>query len=388
MVEGTGTPGRPDGAASGTAPGESASTEAERLAELSAKYAEDAAKWARGADGERRTAEQLDSLGPGFVVLHDLHVPGSDANVDHLVLGTSGVFVVDSKAYSGPFSERSGTLWSGSHPVRREVDTVEFIGSRVSAFLGVPVRTVLCFTDAPLPRRVVELGATVAVGLDGVRSAVATGAQTLSAEDVERLGRRAGQLREPVQRPALTAPDLASPRAPAVRPAAPRAAPSASKRSVTAASRPAGPRRGGRKPTPSVASLVVRLVVLVVGIVVVLPAVLRGCSGARPGVPGAPTTTAEATGPAVTLQFACPGPGQGYTASYLWPAGTDPTTVQVKVSAGGLRLVRAYWTDLAKPPKPLTGVTAGTTLEVQTSAVGRPFQKPSVQVATAPATPC
>jgi Nuclease-related domain len=33
----------------------------------------------------------------GWAVLHDLAVPRSRANIDHLVIGPGGVFVIDSK---------------------------------------------------------------------------------------------------------------------------------------------------------------------------------------------------------------------------------------------------------------------------------------------------
>jgi hypothetical protein len=46
----------------------------------------------------RQTARVLDRLTrDGYMVFHDLAVPGSPANVDHLVIGPSGVFVIDSK---------------------------------------------------------------------------------------------------------------------------------------------------------------------------------------------------------------------------------------------------------------------------------------------------
>ena len=48
----------------------------------------DAVAWRRGAAGERRTARLLHPLQRhGWVVLHDLAVPGSRANIDHLVIG-------------------------------------------------------------------------------------------------------------------------------------------------------------------------------------------------------------------------------------------------------------------------------------------------------------
>jgi hypothetical protein len=51
----------------------------------------DAVAWRRGAAGERRTARLLAALErQGWAVLHDLAVPGSRANIDHLVIGPGG----------------------------------------------------------------------------------------------------------------------------------------------------------------------------------------------------------------------------------------------------------------------------------------------------------
>jgi Nuclease-related domain len=50
-----------------------------------------ACAWQRGAKGERRTARRLDRLGrEGYVIFHDLAMPDSPANLDHLVVGPSG----------------------------------------------------------------------------------------------------------------------------------------------------------------------------------------------------------------------------------------------------------------------------------------------------------
>jgi hypothetical protein len=67
------------------------------------KPSSDAVAWRRGAVGERRTARLLGPLErQGWAVLHDLAVPRSRANLDHLVIGPGGVFVIDSKAVSRP----------------------------------------------------------------------------------------------------------------------------------------------------------------------------------------------------------------------------------------------------------------------------------------------
>jgi Nuclease-related domain len=79
----------------------------------------DASAWRRGAAGERRTARLLSPLERhGWAVLHDLAVPRSQANIDHLVIGPGGLFVVDSKQYRGRLQlDPSGRLWHGRSPL-------------------------------------------------------------------------------------------------------------------------------------------------------------------------------------------------------------------------------------------------------------------------------
>src|SRR4029450_11931465 len=68
---------------------------------------EQARTWQRGAQGERRGGRLLARLPrDGYVVFHNLALPGSPANVDHLVIGPSGVFVIDSKQWTGSIPPR------------------------------------------------------------------------------------------------------------------------------------------------------------------------------------------------------------------------------------------------------------------------------------------
>jgi hypothetical protein len=58
--------------------------------------------WARGARGEERVAKVLAKhLSDDVVVLHDRRIPGSRANIDHIAVAPSGVWVIDSKRYKG-----------------------------------------------------------------------------------------------------------------------------------------------------------------------------------------------------------------------------------------------------------------------------------------------
>lgn len=58
--------------------------------------------WRIGAEGEERIARKLDRLErDGYRVLHDAHMPGSRANVDHVVVGPTGVLTIETKNYGG-----------------------------------------------------------------------------------------------------------------------------------------------------------------------------------------------------------------------------------------------------------------------------------------------
>jgi len=69
----------------------------------------EASAWRKGARGERRTARRLRRLiRRGYIAFHDLGMPGSCANIDHLLIGPSGVFVIDSKQYTGRIRQSAG----------------------------------------------------------------------------------------------------------------------------------------------------------------------------------------------------------------------------------------------------------------------------------------
>jgi hypothetical protein len=94
----------------------------------------DAIAWRQGAAGEQRTARLLAALErQGWVVLHDLAIPGSRANIDHLVIGPGGVFVIDSKHYRGRLQlDPSGRLWHGRYPLAPTLGAVSFEADRAA----------------------------------------------------------------------------------------------------------------------------------------------------------------------------------------------------------------------------------------------------------------
>jgi len=100
----------------------------------------DACAWRRVAAGERRTARLLGPLERhGWVILHDLAIPGSRANLDHLVIGPGGVFVINSKQYQGRLQlDGSGRLWHGRYPLAPAVRAVSFEAEQAAQVLPDP----------------------------------------------------------------------------------------------------------------------------------------------------------------------------------------------------------------------------------------------------------
>ena len=175
--------------------GGSAADVARRQREKAARLNRSAENYEKGAAGEREVAAVLDGLEPSFVVLHDLDVPGSRSNLDHVVIGPTGVLLVDAKAYSGTLKAGSGTLWRGRIPIRKECATAKWEAGQLAAFLNVPVRTVLCFVGTELPAPVTHLedGITVC-SLGALSQLVRSGPPQLRAESIDALARQAAAL--------------------------------------------------------------------------------------------------------------------------------------------------------------------------------------------------
>ncbi|MFC8223593.1 nuclease-related domain-containing protein [Streptomyces sp. NPDC057362] len=124
--------------------------------------------WTSGADGEEATARLLAPLARrGYAVLHDRAIPGSKANLDHLVAGVFGVALVDSKNWRSKKSRltlNGGLLRYGRYDQTRALQTVVWEAEQAAKALGVPVRPILAVHGArvPAPRGRTELhGVTV-----------------------------------------------------------------------------------------------------------------------------------------------------------------------------------------------------------------------------------
>jgi hypothetical protein len=88
------------------------------------------AKWGRGAAGERRTAKALRPLvREGWTVAHD--VPLSRGNLDHVLVGPPGVFLLETKFRSGRVRLEDGVLTIRYADDPDEVFTLPRLGAQM-----------------------------------------------------------------------------------------------------------------------------------------------------------------------------------------------------------------------------------------------------------------
>ncbi|HJX47932.1 MAG TPA: nuclease-related domain-containing protein [Gaiellaceae bacterium] len=119
--------------------------------------------WKQGAAGEQALGAALDKLrDEGFGVLHDRRIPGTEANIDHLVVGPAGVFVIDAKRYTGKIERRDrgwilGRDWRLYVNGRDQTKLVRAMPRQVEAvrsslvptpFADCHIFAVLCFVDS------------------------------------------------------------------------------------------------------------------------------------------------------------------------------------------------------------------------------------------------
>ena len=116
--------------------------------------------WEKGSVGEQRLAAGLAKrLGDRAVLIHDRKIPGTRANIDHIVVAATGIWIVDAKKYKGKVERRDVGGWFKTDlrlyvGGRDRTKLCEGMTRQVAAVrtavgdLDVPVHPVLCFVDA------------------------------------------------------------------------------------------------------------------------------------------------------------------------------------------------------------------------------------------------
>lgn len=71
------------------------------LEDLKADPNADVESWLTGVEGEQATAVALSSLGPEWKVFHSIPIGTTGRDIDHLAIGPTGVYVINSKSHPG-----------------------------------------------------------------------------------------------------------------------------------------------------------------------------------------------------------------------------------------------------------------------------------------------
>ncbi|MFB9891143.1 nuclease-related domain-containing protein [Planobispora takensis] len=96
--------------------------------------------WRRASVAERRTEAQLKSLErKGYRTLHARAIPDSDAQIDHLVIGPTGVYAVDSEKWDKRLPVRAQShrkLFLGPFSQKARLDEARWEASRAAELIG------------------------------------------------------------------------------------------------------------------------------------------------------------------------------------------------------------------------------------------------------------
>lgn len=74
--------------------------------------------WQKGNEGEIIVADHLNTLPQDYFVFNDVKLPGNGGNIDHIVVGPTGIYVIETKNYSGKYRIK-GNQWlyyKNGHP--------------------------------------------------------------------------------------------------------------------------------------------------------------------------------------------------------------------------------------------------------------------------------
>jgi len=95
--------------------------------------------WIKGDEGEKLVSLYLEDLPGGYFTFNDVTIPGGKGNFDHVVIGPTGIFLIETKNYSG-FFKIYGNNWysrsSGQKMERNPGNQVRLNALDLSKFLN------------------------------------------------------------------------------------------------------------------------------------------------------------------------------------------------------------------------------------------------------------
>jgi hypothetical protein len=152
--------------------------------------------WRLDAEAERRSARALDRLvRAGYTVLHDRQLADSAGNIDHMIIGPSGAWVIETDAHRGPIRQNSAGLWAGKVPLRAMLGLVAWMADEVTSQLlaelpdgwQLSAQPVVAFSRADIPNGLALVDGVLLLPAAGVADYVLSAGVVLKPLDVAML---------------------------------------------------------------------------------------------------------------------------------------------------------------------------------------------------------
>lgn len=93
----------------------------------------------RVTTAQRATGRRLQVLkAAGYMALHARRIPGTESVIDHIVIGPSGVFIIDSQRMDTRLPVRAigGMLFHGPNPQTQKIDHARFEAQQAATLIG------------------------------------------------------------------------------------------------------------------------------------------------------------------------------------------------------------------------------------------------------------
>jgi Nuclease-related domain len=157
--------------------------------------------WRRSSAAERRTEAQLKKLErSGYKTLHARAIPGSEAQIDHLVVGPTGVYAVDSEKWDKRLPVRVQShrkLFHGPFTQKPRLDEARWEAAQasdlISKALGREIIVVpsLAIYGPPIPWRILNIRDVDVFSGGLVRKWITKRERSLTTSEIEAIHRAA-----------------------------------------------------------------------------------------------------------------------------------------------------------------------------------------------------
>jgi len=143
----------------------------------------------KGRLGEKDVASVLKGLPEGYTVLHDVEMEWG--NIDHVVVGPTGVFAIETKNWNGGLYRKQGRLMHRGHPqdhvIRQATSGAMDLKRRLASIdLKAWVSAIVVSTGGPVTGSPLTIRNVTVVGLGDPVSVITSGRTSLDSQQVTR----------------------------------------------------------------------------------------------------------------------------------------------------------------------------------------------------------